>query len=166
MGAGPGVTKKVRCVSPGGSGLLHLPAPRWEGDQAGAWLDLPQPNSSSQEETELDFLVVQQLGLCTSTARGLGSVTRWGTKIPHAARCNQKKEKKVFNLNKTPQGLSIGFKALFQLLCSVTWICLISFLPTLLSPRPTPAHVQLLVSHLGASPQTPPSPGPSPHFSD
>ena len=31
-----------------------------------------------------NFLVVQWLGLCTSTAEGLGSIPDLGTKIPHS----------------------------------------------------------------------------------
>ena len=39
-------------------------------------------------------LVVQWLGLRAFTAKGLGSIPRWGTKIPQAARHSQKKKKK------------------------------------------------------------------------
>ena len=42
-------------------------------------------------------LVVQWLGLGAFTAEGLGSTPGWGTKIPQAARCNEKnKNKKIF----------------------------------------------------------------------
>ena len=36
-------------------------------------------------------LQVQGLRLCASTTRGTASVPGWGTKIPHATRCRQKK---------------------------------------------------------------------------
>ena len=39
------------------------------------------------------FLVVQHLRLCTSTE---GSIPGWGTKIPHAMPCGQKKKKDFF----------------------------------------------------------------------
>ena len=39
-------------------------------------------------------LAVQWLGLRASTARALGLVAGWGTKIPQPARCSQKKKKK------------------------------------------------------------------------
>ena len=38
-------------------------------------------------------LVVQWLGLCTLTAKGIGSVPCWGTKIPQAMHHKQKKKK-------------------------------------------------------------------------
>ena len=38
-------------------------------------------------------LAVQWLRLCASTARGVGSIPGRGTKIPYAARCDQKKKK-------------------------------------------------------------------------
>ena len=37
-------------------------------------------------------LVIQWLGLCALTAKGLGSISAWGTKIPHAAGCGQNKQ--------------------------------------------------------------------------
>ena len=40
-------------------------------------------------------LAVQWLRICASTAGGTGSVPGWGTKIPHAARCGQKKERNI-----------------------------------------------------------------------
>ncbi|XP_033257416.1 uncharacterized protein C19orf44 homolog isoform X2 [Orcinus orca] len=39
-------------------------------------------------------LAVQWLRLCASNAGGVGSIPGWGTKIPHAARCGQEKERK------------------------------------------------------------------------
>ena len=39
-------------------------------------------------------LVVLWLGLCTSTAEGMGSIPGQGTKILHAVRDDQKKKKK------------------------------------------------------------------------
>ena len=44
-------------------------------------------------------LVVQWLGLCTFTARGRGSIPRWGAKIPQAVWHGQKI--KIKNQNKT-----------------------------------------------------------------
>ena len=41
-----------------------------------------------------NFLVVQWLGLHTSSAGGRGSIHGWGTKIPHGTWCSQKKIKK------------------------------------------------------------------------
>ena len=38
-------------------------------------------------------LAVQWLRLCASTAGSTGLIPGWGTKIPHAARCGQKKRK-------------------------------------------------------------------------
>ena len=37
-------------------------------------------------------LVVQWLGLCGFTAEVAGSILAWGTKIPQAVRCDQKKK--------------------------------------------------------------------------
>ena len=42
-------------------------------------------------------LAVQWLGLCAFTAEGTGSITGWGTKIPQAARCSQKKKERKKN---------------------------------------------------------------------
>ena len=39
-------------------------------------------------------LVVQRLRLSAPTAGGVGSISGWGTKIPHASRCGQKVKKK------------------------------------------------------------------------
>ena len=39
-------------------------------------------------------LVVQWLELCASSAGGLSSILGWGTKIPQAVRCGQKKKKR------------------------------------------------------------------------
>ena len=39
-------------------------------------------------------MVVQWLRLQAPNAGGLGSIPSWGTKIPHAASCDQKKKKK------------------------------------------------------------------------
>ena len=36
--------------------------------------------------------MVQWLGLCASTARGMGSISGWGTKISHALRRSQNKQ--------------------------------------------------------------------------
>ena len=37
-----------------------------------------------------NFLVVQCLGLCPSTAGGMGLTHDWGTEIPHAVQCGPK----------------------------------------------------------------------------
>ena len=42
-------------------------------------------------------LVVQWLRLQNFTAGGWGSIPDWGTKIPHAAQCGQKKKRKKEN---------------------------------------------------------------------
>ena len=39
-------------------------------------------------------LVVWWVRLCASTARGVGLSPDWGTKIPHAMHCDQKKKKR------------------------------------------------------------------------
>ena len=39
-------------------------------------------------------LAAQWLRLCISNAGGMSSIPGWGTKIPHAAWCSQKKKKK------------------------------------------------------------------------
>ena len=39
-------------------------------------------------------LVVQWLRLCAPSARGMGLIAGRGTKIPHAAKCSQKKTRK------------------------------------------------------------------------
>ena len=41
--------------------------------------------------------MVQWLRHCTSTAEGVGSISAWGTKVPHAVQHdpNRKKEKNV-----------------------------------------------------------------------
>ena len=41
-------------------------------------------------EVEGNSLAVQQLGLCISSAGGMGSILREETRIPQAARCSQK----------------------------------------------------------------------------
>ena len=40
-------------------------------------------------------LVVQWLGLCASTAGGMGSIPGGGTKIPHAPWYGQKQKEKI-----------------------------------------------------------------------
>ena len=40
------------------------------------------------------FLAVPWLRLCTCNAGDVGSIPGWGTKIPHAVRCGQKRKKK------------------------------------------------------------------------
>jgi hypothetical protein len=41
-------------------------------------------------QTSWNSLVVQWLGLCTPTVKGIGSVLSWGTKIPEAPWCGRK----------------------------------------------------------------------------
>ena len=48
--------------------------------------------------TDRNSLVVPWLGLRASTAGGLGSIPRWGTKIPHAHGSAKKKKKFIWNL--------------------------------------------------------------------
>ena len=45
-------------------------------------------------EGQGSFLVVQWLGLCISTAEGMGSIPVQGTKIPLVTWCGQKKNKR------------------------------------------------------------------------
>ena len=42
----------------------------------------------------------QQLILCTSTARGMGSIPGRGTKIPHVMQCSQEKKKSFIIIEK------------------------------------------------------------------
>ena len=46
-------------------------------------------------------LLVQWLGLCTSTAGGVGLISGWGTKISHAAQCSKKTNKQKLNNKET-----------------------------------------------------------------
>ena len=54
--------------------------------------------TESKETTKITALetslVVQWLRLCTSKARGAGSIPVWGTKIPQAILCVQKTKRK------------------------------------------------------------------------
>ena len=43
--------------------------------------------------------MVQWLRLCTFTAGGLSLIRGWGTKIPQAVKCSQKKKKTSFLLH-------------------------------------------------------------------
>ena len=46
-------------------------------------------------------LAVQWLGLCAFTARGVGLIPGWGTRIPHTVECSQKiriKRKPMFGI--------------------------------------------------------------------
>ena len=47
-----------------------------------------------KRRTSGSSLAVQWVRLCASTAGGEGSIPGWGTMIPHAAQCGQKKKKK------------------------------------------------------------------------
>ena len=51
-----------------------------------------------REGTVGTSLVVQWLKLQASSAGGVGSIPGWGSKIPHAARCGQKKKNKTREL--------------------------------------------------------------------
>ena len=53
------------------------------------------------KQRERTSLVVQWLGLCTSTAGGTGSIPGWGTKILHASLGGQKTPQN--QKNKPPQ---------------------------------------------------------------
>ena len=52
------------------------------------------PKLTSTKKTLRNCLAVQWLGIPTSTEGGVGSTPSWGTKILHAMRCGQKKERK------------------------------------------------------------------------
>ena len=47
------------------------------------------------EETD-PSLVVQWLRLCTPNSGDVGLTPGWGTEIPHAVQCDQKKKKKEY----------------------------------------------------------------------
>ena len=49
--------------------------------------------SDSRKSEDRNFLVVQWLGLSALTARGPGSISGWGTKIPQATQHGQKKKR-------------------------------------------------------------------------
>ena len=53
----------------------------------------PAKLSFKNKDDLRNSLAVQWLGLYTLTGLGLGSITGWGTKIPQAVRCGQKKPK-------------------------------------------------------------------------
>ena len=46
-----------------------------------------------------NFLEFQWLELCVFTARGMGSMPGWGTKISHATKHGSKKKKKQRSIN-------------------------------------------------------------------
>ena len=52
-----------------------------------------------KERQKWTSLVVQWLGLCTSTAGGSGSILGHGTKIPHAMQHGQKKSRMLIALS-------------------------------------------------------------------
>ena len=54
-------------------------------------------------------LAVQWLGLCTSTAEGMGSIPGQGTEIPHAVQCGQEKKikKNTMRYHLTPVRMAI-----------------------------------------------------------
>ena len=49
---------------------------------------------AARKDRQQGSLAVQWLELCASTARGMGSIPDWATKIPHASQHSQKKKKK------------------------------------------------------------------------
>ena len=46
-------------------------------------------NTKFSKNSQGSSLVVQWLELCAFTAKGLGAIPGWGTKIPQAAQCSQ-----------------------------------------------------------------------------
>ena len=57
------------------------------------WISLPLLYPLLKKKVR-NSLAVQWLGLCALTAKGPGLVPGWGTRIPRAAQCGQKKNKK------------------------------------------------------------------------
>jgi len=54
----------------------------------------PLPKKKKPNIKKMTSLKAQWLGLHVFTAKDLGSTPHWGTKIPQASRCGQKKKKK------------------------------------------------------------------------
>ena len=50
-------------------------------------------NRTQRSQRSQTSLAVQWLTLHASTAQGTGLISGWGTKIPHAAQCGEKKKK-------------------------------------------------------------------------
>ena len=71
-------------------------------------------------------LLVQWLGLCTFTAKGLGSIPGQGPNIPQAMFCGQKKKKKPTKIQKQKTGLDLAASSL-------------------LLPKPAPPTVMLVL---------------------
>ena len=84
---------------PGASGCPHSAehtcTTRGHGCQP--WKHWPFPHQDRQKKKSRAgiSLAVQWLGLCASTAGGVGSIPGQGTKIPHAAERGQKKAVQV-----------------------------------------------------------------------
>ena len=57
----------------------------------------------TRKEKTGNSLVVQWLGRCSFTAEGAGSIPGWGTKIPQAMGCGQKKGGGTHSLLSTPR---------------------------------------------------------------
>ena len=64
-----------------------------------------ESQTTTQKNAEGNSLVVQWLRLCAFTAKGLGSIPGWGTKIPHAVEPGR--EKKAQDNDCKPQTCSI-----------------------------------------------------------
>ena len=62
------------------------------GNNGSERIDLPK--DTQQAPLARNSLVVQWLRLHGSTARGMGSIPGWGTKLSHARQCSQKKRKR------------------------------------------------------------------------
>ena len=82
-------------LSPPSTPVLNLPQ-RFIGSQR------VRQDSAPEQQRMGTSLVVQWLRLCTFPVGGTGSITGWGTKIPHARWWGQKKKKKI--KNKKPNG--------------------------------------------------------------
>ena len=61
-------------------------------------LETEVSNWNVRENVNRNSLAVQWLGLHAFTAEGPGSIQGWGTKIPQAMQCGQKKKKRE-NIN-------------------------------------------------------------------
>ena len=59
----------------------------------------------------------QWLGLGASTAEGTGSIPHWGTKIPHAVRCSQKR-----NIKFKKTSMCLAIKARVVILINTSYM--------------------------------------------
>ena len=75
-------TCRQRCTQTSMGLSEHLP---------GVWACAQRHSDNKKVHSTGTSLLVQWLRLCASTAGGTGSIPEWGTKIPHATQCSQKK---------------------------------------------------------------------------